>query len=93
MTSRSRKSTASIIPSAIRWAPAAVSLPSTEAGLSILSWLHEAALVRDVDYGVDSGGDRLINVSFDAREAVLKKLAQRVASLAPAGRVKGDPIT
>ena len=66
-----------------KWTPATVRLPSTEDGISALSWLHEMAIVRGVDYGPDAEGRPGITVSFDARETVLRKLEQRVSRLAP----------
>jgi GTP-binding protein HflX len=62
-----------------RWSAAEITLPYTEEGISALSWLHEVAIVRDVDY--ESCGDgRCIRVALDAREAVLRQLSRRMAA-------------
>jgi GTPase len=64
-----------------RWVPSVTTLPSTEEGLSTLSWLHEMANVRGVEYGLDEGGQSCIRVSFDAREPVLRQLGQRLSRM------------
>jgi GTP-binding protein HflX len=67
-----------------KWACTVVTLPSTEEGISLLSWLHEAAIVRGVEYGVDDAGHPCIRASIDARETVLRKLKQRLSRMPPA---------
>jgi GTPase len=67
-----------------KWVPSVATLPSTEEGLSALSWLHEMANVRGVEYGLDEGGKSCIRVSFDARESVLRQLGQRLSRLSEA---------
>jgi GTP-binding protein HflX len=64
-----------------KWVPSVTTLPSTEEGLSTLSWLHEMANVRGVEYGLDEGGRSCIRVSFDAREPVLRQLGQRLSRM------------
>jgi GTP-binding protein HflX len=64
-----------------KWVPSVTTLPSTEEGLSTLSWLHEMANVRGVEYGLDEGGQSCIRVSFDAREPVLRQLGQRLSRM------------
>jgi GTP-binding protein HflX len=64
-----------------KWAPAVATLPSTEEGLSALSWLHEMAVVRGEEYGLDDEGRPCVRVSFDARETVVRQLGQRIARI------------
>jgi GTP-binding protein HflX len=60
-----------------KWAPAEVMLPRTEAGLSLLSWLYDAAIVHHVEYR--DGGH--IIVALEARDSVLSRLAKRLEGL------------
>ncbi|HUL61946.1 MAG TPA: GTPase HflX [Methanocella sp.] len=75
-----------------KWTPAVVTLPGTEDGNSVLSWLHEMAVVRGADYGTDEGGQACIRVSLDARETVLRQLEQRLSRMlkAPAEADSGQ---
>ncbi len=57
-----------------KWASAEVTLPRTEAGQSLLSWLYDEAIVHRVEY---RDGSRII-VNLEAREGVLSKLARRL---------------
>jgi len=57
-----------------KWAAAEVTLPRTEEGQSMLSWLYDEAIVHRVEY-VDGG--RII-VDLEARESVLSRLARRL---------------
>ncbi|OPY29422.1 MAG: GTPase HflX [Methanocella sp. PtaU1.Bin125] len=72
-----------------RWTCTVVTLPSTEEGISLLSWLHEAAIVRGVEYGVDEAGRPCIRASVDVRETVLRKLEQRLSRMPPACTAPG----
>jgi GTPase len=72
-----------------KWVPSVTTLPSTEAGLSTLSWLHEMAIVRGVEYGHDEGGQPCVRVSFDARESVLRQLRQRISRMSEAQAPQG----
>ncbi|MGA9141063.1 MAG: GTPase HflX [Methanocella sp.] len=73
-----------------KWACAVVTLPSTEEGISLLSWLHETAVVRGVEYGADDGGHPCIRASVDARETVLRQLEQRLSRMPPACPAPGS---
>lgn len=72
-----------------KWAPAVATLPSTEEGISTLSWLHEMAIVRGEEYGLDDGGRPCIRVSFDARETVVHQLGQRISRMSRSPAVQG----
>jgi GTP-binding protein HflX len=73
-----------------KWTPAVTTLPSTEEGLSALSWLHEMAIVRGVEYGLDDEGQPCVRVSLDARESVLRQLRQRISRMSPAQADQGS---
>jgi GTPase len=73
-----------------KWVPSITTLPSTEGGLSTLSWLHEMANVRGVEYGLDEGGQSCIRVSFDAREPVLRQLGQRLTRMSQSEAGQGS---
>ncbi len=73
-----------------KWVPSVTTLPSTEEGLSTLSWLHEMANVRGVEYGLDEGGQSCIRVSFDARESVLRQLGQRLSRMSQSEAGQGS---
>jgi GTP-binding protein HflX len=73
-----------------KWTMSVATLPSTEEGLSALSWLHEMAIVRGVEYGLDEGEQPCIRVSFDAREAVLRQLRQRISRMSRAQVAQGS---
>jgi len=66
-----------------RWAPAEVRLPKTKEGMSLLSWLYEAAVVHHVRYGEDGPW---IVASIEARESVLDQLDKRI------GRLNGPAV-
>ena len=73
-----------------KWIPAVTTLPSTEEGLSALSWLHEMAIVRGVEYGLDDEGQPCIRVSLDARESVLRQLRQRISHMSRPQAAQGS---
>jgi|AGTN01.2.fsa_nt_gi GTP-binding protein HflX len=76
-----------------KWSPAVATLPATEEGISTLSWLHEMAIVRGVDYSLDDAGHPCICVSFDARETVLRQLGQHASRISRLQEAASAPPT
>ncbi|HTX44312.1 MAG TPA: GTPase HflX [Methanocella sp.] len=71
-----------------RWAAAEVTLPRTEEGQSLLSWLYDEAIVHRVEYG--DGG--LMTVRLEARDSVLRRLERRLEGAGDApGNVSVNP--
>ncbi|MCD1293758.1 GTPase HflX [Methanocella sp. CWC-04] len=60
-----------------KWISEEVILPRSEEGLSILSWLYNVAIVKNVEYG-RCGNEPCIRVLVDARESVLNQLYSRL---------------
>lgn len=50
------------------WSSYSLSLPNSEKGMSILSWLYEEGIVHRVEYG------ERINVDYEARTEIIKKV-------------------
>jgi len=50
------------------WSSCSLSLPNSERGMSILSWLYEEGIVHRVEYG-----DK-INVDYEARTEIIKRV-------------------
>jgi GTPase len=62
-----------------KWASTEVTLPRTEEGLSMLSWLYDEAIVHHVEYGEGS-----IKANIEARESVLRRIGKRLEGLSTA---------
>jgi GTP-binding protein HflX len=60
-----------------KWGRAEVTLPRTEEGLSMLSWLYDEAIVHHVEYRDDGH----VIVDLEARDSVLSRLAKRLEGL------------
>ncbi|HMK47392.1 MAG TPA: GTPase HflX, partial [Methanocella sp.] len=60
-----------------RWISREITLPNNEEGQSLLSWLHETAVVKSVEY-TRSGGKPCIQVSVEARDSVLSQLRGQI---------------
>jgi GTP-binding protein HflX len=56
-----------------KWTSAEVVLPRTEEGMSMLSGLHDEAIIHHVEYG-----DSSIKVNLEARESVLRRIEKRL---------------
>ncbi|HTY90183.1 MAG TPA: GTPase HflX [Methanocella sp.] len=61
-----------------KWASTEVTLPRTEEGLSMLSRLHDEAIVHHVEYDGNT-----IKANVEARESVLKRLGKLLEGSAP----------
>jgi GTP-binding protein HflX len=59
------------------WGRAEVTLPRTEEGMSMLSWLYDEAIVHHVEYRDDGH----MSVDLEARDSVLSRLAKRLEGL------------
>ena len=66
-----------------KWASAEVTLPGTEEGISMLSWLYGSAIVHNVKYSED---EPCIIVNIEARESILNQLNKRI------GRISGPAV-